>query len=183
MDNAKAFIDSGGLARWRMLVFDHNKHQIEECEQLSKDMGFAVFDINGGYTFSAIDSVVSEAVEKFKATKKEQERTVKYDAEYLDNVERVKGLIEKGFDKGCITCKWQRKQKIQISHTGEVFPCCYLLSDRYAKDPNSPYAKECNSIMWPNVNDMSLQEITESDRLTLPKENRFKICEVTCGEV
>jgi len=183
MENAKAFIDAGGLARWRMLVFDHNKHQIEECEQLSKDMGFVVFDINGGYTFTAMDSIVSEAVEKFKATKKEQARTVKYDKKHLDNVERLEKVLEVGLEKGCINCKWQRKQKIQISHTGEVFPCCYLLSDRYAKNPDSPYAKECNSITWPNVNDMSIQEIVESDILTQPKENRFKICEVTCGEV
>ena len=123
MENAKAFIDSGGIARWRMLVFEHNKHQIEQAEELSKDMGFKVFEINGGYTFTAIDSVINEAVETFKATKKEQARTIAYDTSKLDNVKRVKGLIEKGFDKGCITCKWKKKQKIQISHTGEVFPC------------------------------------------------------------
>ena len=183
MENAKAFIDSGGIARWRMLVFEHNKHQIEQAEELSKDMGFKVFDINGGYTFTAIDSVINEAVETFKATKKEQARTIAYDTSKLDNVKRVKGLIEKGFDKGCITCKWKKKQKIQISHTGEVFPCCYLLSDRYAKNPDSPYAKECNSVEWPNVNNMPLEEILESDILNHPSDNRFKICEVTCGEV
>jgi len=183
MDNAKAFIDAGGLARWRMLVFDHNKHQIEQCEQLSKDMGFKVFDINGGYTFTAMNSIVSEAVENFKATKKEEARTIKYDTEHLDNVKRLEGLIEKGFDKGCINCKWKRKQKIQISHTGEVFPCCYLLSDRYPKNPDSPYSKECNTIKWPNVNTQTLDDILESDILSTPSENRFKICEVTCGEV
>ena len=183
MDNAKAFIDAGGLARWRMLVFKHNVHQVEECETLAYDMGFEVFDINGGYTFSAMDSIVSEAIEKFKATKKEQARTVEYDKKYLDNVERIEKVLKVGLEKGCINCKWQRKQKIQISHTGEVFPCCYLLSDRYSKHTNSPYGIECNSITWPNVNDMSIQEIVESDILTQPKENRFKICEVTCGEV
>ena len=178
IDNASAFIDAGGLARWRMLVFDHNKHQIEECQQLAHDMGFVAFDVNGGYTFTAMDSIVSEAVEKFKATKKEKARTVKYDKKHLDNVQRLEKVLEVGLDKGCINCKWQRKQKIQISHTGEVFPCCYLLSDRYSKNPDmSPYAKECNSIEWGNVNDMSLQQIVESDILTQPKDNRFKICE------
>ena len=183
MDNAKAFIDAGGLARWRMLVFKHNAHQVEQCEQLSKDMGFRVFDINGGYTFSAIDSIVSQAVERFKATKKEQARTIEYDKKHLTNVERLEGLIEKGFDKAKITCKWHRKNKIQISHTGEVLPCCYLLSDRYPKDNNSPYAKQCNSIEWPNINDTSLDEIIASRTLSKPSQDRFKICEVTCGEV
>ena len=133
IDNASAFIDAGGLARWRMLVFDHNKHQIEECQQLAHDMGFVAFDVNGGYTFTTMDSIVSEAVEKFIATKKEKARTVKYDKKHLDNVQRLEKVLEVGLDKGCINCKWQRKQKIQISHTGEVFQCCYLLSDRYLK--------------------------------------------------
>lgn len=183
MENVKAFIKSGGLARWRMLVFKHNAHQVEECEKLAYDMDFEVFDINGGYTFTAMDSIVSEAVENFKATKKEQARTIKYDKKHLDNTDRLKDLMEEGFDKGCINCKWKRKQKIQISHTGEVFPCCYLLSDRYSKHADSPYGQECNSITWPNVNEYSLQEIVEGNTLSQPSENRFKICEVTCGEV
>ena len=162
MDNVQAFIKAGGVARWRMLVFEHNAHQVEECEHLAFSMGFKKFDINGGYTFSAIDSVVGEAIEKFKANKKD------------------KGLLKKGFDKGHITCKWQKKRKVQISHMGEVLPCCYLLSERYPKDPNSPYATDME---WPNINTTSLQDIIAGDSLTYPSENRFKICEVTCGEV
>lgn len=183
IDNAQAFINAGGLARWRMLVFDHNAHQLKECEQLAFSMGFKKFDINGGYTFSAINSVVGKAVENFKANKKDKARTVTYDKSHLDNVERVTGLLEKGFDKGTITCKWQKKRKVQISHTGEVLPCCYMLSDRYPKDTNSPYGKECNSIEWSNINNVSLEEILKSSKLTTPSESRFKICEVTCGEV
>ena len=163
-----------------MLVFEHNAHQVEECEHLAFSMGFKKFDINGGYTFSAIDSVVGEAIEKFKANKKDKARTIAYDTSYLDNVERVKGLLKKGFDKGHITCKWQKKRKVQISHMGEVLPCCYLLSERYPKDPNSPYATDME---WPNINTTSLQDIIAGDSLTYPSENRFKICEVTCGEV
>jgi hypothetical protein len=146
-------------------------------------MGFKAFDINGGYTFSAMNSIVSEAVEKFKATKKEEARTIKYDKKHLDNIERLEKVLEVGLDKGCISCKWKRKKKIQISHTGEVFPCCYLLSDRYPKNLDSPYSQQCNTIKWPNVNNQSLQEIIEGDVLNFPSENRFKICEVTCGEV
>ena len=45
MENAKSFIDAGGLARWRMIVFEHNAHQVEECERLAFSMGFKKFDI------------------------------------------------------------------------------------------------------------------------------------------
>ena len=44
MANAKAFIEAGGKARWKMIVFKHNEHQIDEAKQLAKDMGFWEFD-------------------------------------------------------------------------------------------------------------------------------------------
>jgi MoaA/NifB/PqqE/SkfB family radical SAM enzyme len=43
MENVKAFIAAGGRARWDFIVFAHNEHQVEEAEQLSKDMGFEKF--------------------------------------------------------------------------------------------------------------------------------------------
>jgi len=45
MDNAKAFIDAGGRAHWDMLVYRHNEHQIDQCQQLAKSMGFAWFRV------------------------------------------------------------------------------------------------------------------------------------------
>jgi MoaA/NifB/PqqE/SkfB family radical SAM enzyme len=36
MENAQAFIDAGGIARWDYIVFAHNEHQVEEAEELSK---------------------------------------------------------------------------------------------------------------------------------------------------
>jgi MoaA/NifB/PqqE/SkfB family radical SAM enzyme len=40
IENAQAFIDAGGSAHWDMLVYKHNQHQVDQCEQLAKDMGF-----------------------------------------------------------------------------------------------------------------------------------------------
>ena len=66
---------------------------------------------------------------------------------------------------------------------GEVLPCCYLLTDRYPRYPDSPYAIEQKDMKWPNINTESLKAIVQGETLTYPKDNRFKICEVTCGEV
>jgi len=38
--NARAYIDAGGLAQWQFIVFDYNKHQLEEAEKLRKEYGF-----------------------------------------------------------------------------------------------------------------------------------------------
>jgi hypothetical protein len=43
ISNATAFIAAGGSAHWDMLVFKHNQHQVEACEQLARDMGFKWF--------------------------------------------------------------------------------------------------------------------------------------------
>ena len=41
--NARAFIEAGGSAHWDMLVYKHNQHQVDKCEQLARDMGFKWF--------------------------------------------------------------------------------------------------------------------------------------------
>ena len=45
MDNANAFISAGGNAHWKMIEFEHNKHQIEEARTVGKENGFANFTI------------------------------------------------------------------------------------------------------------------------------------------
>lgn len=43
MQNAQAFIEAGGSAHWDMLIYQHNEHQVDECEQLARNMGFKWF--------------------------------------------------------------------------------------------------------------------------------------------
>jgi len=43
MDNAKAFIDEGGVAEWQYLKFKHNQHQVEEAKKLAENIGFDNF--------------------------------------------------------------------------------------------------------------------------------------------
>jgi len=41
--NSKAFIAAGGRAHWDMLVYQHNEHQVDACEQLARELGFTWF--------------------------------------------------------------------------------------------------------------------------------------------
>ena len=43
MSNARSFIEAGGSAHWDMLVYQHNQHEVDTCEQLARDMGFKWF--------------------------------------------------------------------------------------------------------------------------------------------
>ena len=43
MENAKSYINTGAAAHWDMLVYEHNEHQVDDCEHLAKHMGFSWF--------------------------------------------------------------------------------------------------------------------------------------------
>lgn len=45
MENARAFIEAGGIAHWDFIVFEHNEHQVEEARELAKTMGFKNFNV------------------------------------------------------------------------------------------------------------------------------------------
>lgn len=43
MDNARAYIETGASAHWDMLVFEHNKHQVQQCRDMAMELGFNWF--------------------------------------------------------------------------------------------------------------------------------------------
>lgn len=43
MQNVAAYINEGGPAHWDMLVYQHNQHQVQACEDLARDIGFRWF--------------------------------------------------------------------------------------------------------------------------------------------
>ena len=45
INNAKIFIDAGGLAKWDFIVFRHNEHQVEDARQIAKELGFINFNV------------------------------------------------------------------------------------------------------------------------------------------
>ena len=44
LDNAQAFIEHGGNAIWKMIVFRHNEHQVDQALEFSRTMGFLGFE-------------------------------------------------------------------------------------------------------------------------------------------
>jgi MoaA/NifB/PqqE/SkfB family radical SAM enzyme len=51
MENARAFIQAGGRARWDYIVFGHNEHQVEEARALATSMGFEKFNVKKSNRF------------------------------------------------------------------------------------------------------------------------------------
>ena len=96
MSNAKAYIVAGGSAHWDMLVYRHNEHQVDACEQLARDMGFKWF--------------------RAKVSKRE----------YTNGLEAPVGWRRPSYTSGKIDCHALAEQSVYIDAQGRRSPCCWL---------------------------------------------------------
>jgi len=96
MSNAEAFIAAGGSAHWDMLVYKHNQHQVDECEQLARDIGFKWF--------------------RAKVSKRG----------FTDRLEFPIGWQEPVVKQGPIKCHVLEEKSMFIDAQGRVSPCCWI---------------------------------------------------------
>ena len=99
VENAQAFIDAGGVAHWDFIVFEHNEHQVETAEQLSRVMGFEKFQFKKSARFfsntSGVTKEVHQASNRKGATTLLQAPTnPKYRNGVLDQLSKVLGKQE-----------------------------------------------------------------------------------------
>jgi len=96
MSNARSFIEAGGSAHWDMLVYKHNQHQVDECEQLAKDMGFKWF--------------------RAKVSKRG----------FTDRLEAPIGWLSPNVQGTKVNCHALNEQSAYIDAQGNLSPCCWL---------------------------------------------------------
>jgi MoaA/NifB/PqqE/SkfB family radical SAM enzyme len=96
MANIKAYISAGGSAHWDMLVYKHNQHQVDACEQLAKDMGFRWF--------------------RAKVSKRP----------FTEKLEFPIGWQPAQITVDTINCHALNDQSAYIDAQGRIHPCCWL---------------------------------------------------------
>jgi len=142
INNAKSFIDSGGVAQWDYIVFKHNEHQVEEAKKLSEQLGFFEFQIKKTSRFfknlyETDEYLDSTILDYGKHPVYDTKGNIKYyielpnDKKYRNNTEddifeRIKTnkTFNKYLDNVNIECQAVKTNGIFISAFGEVFPCC-----------------------------------------------------------
>ncbi len=109
IQNARAFIEAGGSAHWDMLVYRHNQHQVDECEQLAKSMGFKWF--------------------RAKVSKRPFTEKLQFPTGWQ--------AIEKTMTS--IKCHALEEQSVYIDALGNLGPCCWLGSrqENFVSDVDS----------------------------------------------
>lgn len=128
--NAKKFINAGGYATWKMIKFDHNNHQVEECRKLSEILGFKKFDYvdhgrSNGPVFNKnkeLSHTLGNPTQSldfniaYQLQKNHRERVVTSPLDFY----KIKTKISNN-----ITCKMKEMQSIYITAHGQVYPCCW----------------------------------------------------------
>jgi len=106
MSNAEAYIAAGGSAHWDMLVYKHNQHQVDACEQLACKMGFKWF--------------------RAKVSKRG----------FTDRLEFPIGWHEPTVERGLIKCHALKEKSMYLDAQGHLSACCWLGSTQrdFVKD-------------------------------------------------
>jgi sulfatase maturation enzyme AslB (radical SAM superfamily) len=94
--NVKTFIAAGGAAHWDMLVYRHNEHQVELCEQYAKQLGF-----------------------KWFRTKVSRRPSV-------NNIELPVNWSQPKIESTVISCSAINENSLYIDAQGNQYPCCWL---------------------------------------------------------
>jgi hypothetical protein len=191
--NAQTFIAAGGHAIWKMIDFDHSRHQQAQAEQLSKEMGFKEFQLidhgrNIGPIFDSNKKLVF-----VMGTPDHTDFDVIYEQRARqDAVADVAGCPEP--IKTPISCEAIETKTVYINSIGEVYPCCYLgFNPRTYGHGSANYLNVVNTQLRPLISRNSALEYTLAECLewfdqveqTWDKptyaEGRLVACNNMCG--
>jgi len=160
VDNAKVFIDNGGIAHWEFIVFEHNEHQVEEARTFARSLGFKHFQIKKtGRFFSSLTGQVKHGSSFVDRKGNKVEIKLPKDDSYINEglkvdrekiypvvtlpttYDEIKDKIGpevfvheaiQSYDKTVIDCKVKKEKNLYITAEGIVMPCCWMASTMYS---------------------------------------------------
>lgn len=194
IENASAFIESGGNAYWQFVVFKHNQHQVEQAKTLSAKLGFKTFIAKPSHRF-ALDNLLG--IQRIGSGGVLLEPTTL--PEYLHIVMKSNPVsIDEWFSKSnnsCINCYAKKTNTAYIDSRGHLFPCCYLSGNYYARlnidfpDNWTEFWSQfgadkinLHNYSWNEIVEGSLFEEVERRWNADYKGGRLSICASTCSE-
>jgi MoaA/NifB/PqqE/SkfB family radical SAM enzyme len=146
--NMRAYSATGATAIWEWLLFEHNKHQVDEANALANELGFVFIIKNpmgfGEYAGRVTPMNVYNKVGQYeysiwpanvvnKTETPEVGYVVDFNKETLLNMKhKIIPIINefgKSLEKDNIVCKsiqYKNNGEVYISANGYMLPCCFL---------------------------------------------------------
>lgn len=189
IQNAMAYIHSGGDAHWQFIVFKHNEHQIDQAKKLSKTLGFKkiYFEYSDRFDTSDVWKVYDNGNYLYDLKKSTHQNTLRESLRTKEGDKYWKSLYQ---NKGEISCIWSKNKKLYIHSDGLVYPCCMLGSTQAGKHIEKIMLKKLvNDFKKIDLHHNSLKRILGSDVYTrlLPSSfsgNPFQhpVCIESCNK-
>jgi len=125
--NAKAFIDGGGCAEWTFIKFKHNEHQVEECRETAKKLGFSRFMLKNSSRFLVEPKydVLDKQGNKSNVIEPSTDTKVHFISKEI--LQSYKKVVE----EASIDCYVKNIREIYIDSYKTVLPCCWVSSIPY----------------------------------------------------
>ena len=117
-DNVKEFINAGGKAKWDYLVFEHNEHQIELAEHISKRLGFVEFRPKATNRYDKERPAWQSYWRGNAAEVIRPPSQLQYQSEVVNSPLENRHQF-------AISPKCVKNREIYVAATGHVFPCCW----------------------------------------------------------
>jgi len=163
LSNAKSVIaTSQSQVHWKYIVFEHNKHQVNEARELAKKSGFTTFS-----TVKTSRDVFAPKTGQFVHSKKTKE--------YVQAEKKIH-------------CVWDDWGKWYIAPDGLVFRCCWTGGHYYDQQNDKFYYPPQFERMF-NGFEVPLQKIisynywTKLQQYLQGYERSFKLCKSQCGKI
>ena len=164
IENAKSFIDAGGNAMWKMIVFDHNKHQISEAKDIARKMEFASFKLNSS-TSKNYKAIEYKSFPSWIITAPENNEVIDLQNKYDEVFDKTTTELPSD-NTNLHICQWINMRSLQITLDGKIWPCCYTAENPYNKnDPDQiwtfDHLDQIYSEGFNNINQSSLEQIID----------------------
>jgi MoaA/NifB/PqqE/SkfB family radical SAM enzyme len=137
--NAQAFIDDGGKAEWKYIIFDHNQHQVEQARELSKKMGFTQFSTVVSNRFLKLDSTINVDSKKYSPKINKVDQEIKQQGFTIKPAEASDPTIREQHTKTwqtldqdqsvSIDCRTTKEGYLFVDQWGKLWPCCFWATE------------------------------------------------------
>jgi MoaA/NifB/PqqE/SkfB family radical SAM enzyme len=192
LKNANTFITAGGVAVWKMIQFDHNQHQIDQCQQLSQELGFSRFVLTtSDRTVAPVFDHVGQLTHMLGDYQGEKSFPVLFYSKQHDEV-LLEDIVTNRQPRKKLSCDTVNRQSIYIAANGDVSPCCFL--GYYPRTyGQGQYHQAANAQVAPlmtnnNALEHSLetcvqwfQNVQQQWSKTTYQDGRLVICDDCCG--
>jgi MoaA/NifB/PqqE/SkfB family radical SAM enzyme len=184
IENAKAFINAGGKARWEYIVFAHNEHQVENARKFAYSLGFKEFVAKKSARFMSLQGSIKEnsivkdrkgnviSISPPKNASYRNDGLKKINMLNVQNIDVVlptsyveikdkinpelfmNNELQREYDTANIDCKVKKEKSIYISAEGILQPCCWVASQMYPW-----YHSPRGTQLWKFINKFGLDKL------------------------